>query len=438
MPGFDIKTVNNIDLERGSSSDGLLIKKVFGMVLLLAMELVFLNPSFDVFLGPLLTILFCYFYFVQKEKVFTVFAIVIANDALGTIFQGSVSFVYLLMVFMIYEMFSRSSIKTRILCISAAALTFVFYHVVTEVTIFRTGLFTAIYTLSIVQQFQASEKEEFIEKMATAVSLVVALISIHALITGGVEFAQMVGEEQRYGVLGVGIGDPNFSALILCAGISCSLNHPKYNFAVKLLLFAIIVGAIIVTLSITGIILLVLVLALSSFVNNKPHKSIIITVALVVTIVATFQYYVELPSEKRNPAVDSYIERVEEKIGFFEKGDISAATTNRSDITKEFVGYIKNDISWVKQWFGGNKITRGAIGVSHNSYIDFVLQFGFVGLIIILAYLFVRLKKIFCMKKDFVRKNILILKILYIVAIFTLSVYNGSTFAMMFNMLFLL
>lgn len=412
------------------------------LLLFLTTEIVFLNKSLQIICGPILAILFIYLYFVKKDTLLVTFFIVIANDALGTIFIGSMSFQYLLMAFVVFEIVQNQKIQLRLFSIMVLAVAMCLQPYLTQVMALRNVFFTVFYLLAIVYQYQKYDREIFMEKMATTVAIIVCLIALHTLITGGVVYKEVEDniysqQHQRRGVLGVGVGDPNFSCLLLCTGIACAFNNASFRWYVKLIIVAVTIAAMFVTLSTSGLLSLILVCILSMTVNRKITRGVRRVIIVCLLAIATFQIYLALPEVYHNADVDAYITRMEFKYNALLNNDLYAATTERSGIADRYMNYINNDQSILKQLFGGNSVIE--LGqAAHNTYISFIMQYGYLGTVGLIAYIVNRLLKTYFAPKDADRKLGFVLKALYIFFIVSLTIYHGSTFAMMFFVLFIL
>ena len=80
--------------ERGNKKIGL--NHILLIALLVCVFLAFLFDSLWVFLGPVMAVLCVYLYFTGFPELITAL-IIVANDAMGTVFMGSISFPYLLL-----------------------------------------------------------------------------------------------------------------------------------------------------------------------------------------------------------------------------------------------------------------------------------------------------------------------------------------------------
>lgn len=421
----------------GSKTDAIIYLTLFILI-----ESVFLNSSFQIVTGPILTVIFLYLYFCKKKSVLVTTFIIVANDALGTIFFGKISFQYLLLLFLAFELVTKSKIRVRYFILAIIAVIMAVQPYFTSVTAFKSVIYSVVYIWTLITQYQKYEKDEFIENLMFAGSIIVGLIALHAIISGGVVYieaqhTEYYQEYQRRGILGAGIGDPNFSSLLLCTGIVCTVNNHCMRWYEKSAIYAITTVAMSVTLSASGILAFVLVNLLSVVVNRKLSKGLRRLVLLLLIGVGIFQIYLSLPEACHIADIDAYIEKMEIKYNAFVNGDFYSATTGRLDLADKYLHYINQEQTLGRQLFGGNSVVELGIA-THNTYLSWILQFGYLGFIMLLLYACKRLLKIYLSEKNDIRRFSLIIKALYLFFIATLSVFDGSTFALMFFFLFVL
>ena len=419
----------------GSKSDTMIYFILFCMI-----EAVFLNSSLQIIVGPLLAFLFSYLYLFKKDTLLVTLFIMIANDSLGTVFWGKISFQYVLIVLVVCKVLSQKTIQLRTILLFLLATAMILQPYFTNVVPFKNTIITVFYVIALLLEYETKDKDAFFERMKVSISLIVGLISIHAILTGGVVFSEDIVnsntiEGMRRGILGVGIGDPNFSCLLLCTGIICVLNAQSFNRIFKVIIFAVCTGAMLVTLSTAGLIAYILVLLLNIVVQSGFSKIVKQLSIVVIVIVLVSQIYFSLPSQYRIEYIDTYVERMEMKADYLSEGDMASATTNRSDIAEQYWNYIMGEQSFLGKMFGGNSVLL-LRHVPHNTYIDFIVQFGFIGAIFLILFIIKRFIGTCFAPKDMNRKIQLILKVLYMVFIFSISVYSESTFALLFVFLF--
>ncbi|MBE6601948.1 MAG: hypothetical protein E7637_05520 [Ruminococcaceae bacterium] len=414
-------------------------------LLLICTEIVFLQYPMYRFMGPIIALLLGYLYFIKRETIFVTVFIILANTDLKAVLISSVSFQQLLFAFIAVDLVLQVKLSTMIKSFLCASLALVML-----LQLFLVGFmdmpsvfYTFLFAFALVLQFcqYRDRKEEMIEKLTFAIMIIVGLIALHTCITGGVTFQD---EENmsiiRRGTLGVGVGDANFSCLLLCTGVASAFNCRSVNRILCWIFAGLMISAMLVTLSTTGFIALIVVLLLSVFTNVKLEKKLRNAILVVLFILLLVQIYLLLPPEYRIKNLDAYIARMESKYLALVNDDYSTLTTGRSSNAEIYLGYIHRQ-SPLRILFGGNTLIPPSLhcGASHNTYIDFLLRFGYVGAAILLFFV-VRsfFRTLAGDKNSRYRKVSLCLKVLYLFFAFTLSIYNHATFAMMFFVFWIL
>lgn len=411
------------------------------VTMLLSVELVFLNRGLQIITGPILAAGFFYLYF-NGYRAFVTAIIIMANDALGCILLGKIDFSYLLsgMLFLSFLLgdrtirFRRSSgiafilmIVTLLLCVRDNFVSI------------KGAAVTILYVLSLCNCTD-DENSGFLYK---GVGIVVFLISIHACITGGVNFYEPeIGTNivvLRKGILGIGIGDPNYSSLVLNIGIACVMFDKDFKWYIKCVMVVIMISALTVTQSISGILGMLLVFAMYLVVRREsvPKKVRNLLLGFLFVLMVIF-IYLSLPMQYRSDTIEAYIERLSEKIYYLTIGNQSKFTTGRSRILEQNLNYIFNDQPVFGLLFGLNPLTgdyaRGY--VPHNTYIDILLQLGMIGFVIVFTFIIVRGIRDF--RNHEVSRLTIALKLLFLFYFMNLSIYDGSMFALAYLCLIIL
>lgn len=416
-------------------------------ILIICIEYVFLKFPYYTFLGPVMAGCFAYLYFVKKETVLVTFLIVVAHYELKAVLFSTISFPQLLFVFLIYEIITNKkwTVKPKWIVSIVLILIMTFVPWLLGSTKGTDVFYGLVYIFSIIAQFlkYENEKEYLVGKITLSVTTIVSLIAVHALITGGVEYTDVTDLTiARRGILAVGTGDPNFSCLLLCAGIVSAL-YCKYIYAwLRIILVILMAGAMIGTVSTTGVLGLAIIALVYSITSVKLSSKIRNIIIIVFGVIWLFQLYMALPAEYHSPGIDNYIIRMEEKYVAFVKGDYAEATTNRSNLSERYLDYINKEQSFVKTVFGGNPVVpksfRNGV-ISHVTYIDFLLQYGYFGTFLILLYALYKLKKAFDLPvTSQYRRYAISLKTVYLFFAFSISIYRESSFAMLLMALFIL
>lgn len=409
-------------------------------ILLVSIFCVFINSSLQVITGPVLAACFIYLY-CKGYQAFVTSVIIVANDSLGCIFMGNISFPYLLLGLILFSLLKEQfKIKIR-----RSQLIGAFIMLLTLVQLFSFHIISVkgiLYTVTfIIASGYNLKKDEDVELFFKGVAITVFLISLHTCITGGVEFYELNEysiEFLRKGILGVGIGDSNYSTLLLNIGIACALFDRNFKWYMKLGITFFELFAMTVTLSASGLIGLLLtlmgfVVVKRGSIPSKVWKSILLLLGMVLL----FNLYINLPSTMQNETINAYIDRMQDKLFLLQSGDISSFTTNRSSIADQKMDYFMNGQGVLKQLFGFNSLfADGSNALPHNTYIDLLLQIGLVGMILTLGHIVT--SSIRAWKDKNRNRRDLLLKLLMLYYFLNLSLYHGSLFSLAYLVLIIL
>lgn len=412
-------------------------KELVIVLLALAILAVFLNNKLSTVLGPLMAVAFTYLYLFGYPELVTAM-IIVANDDLGTIVGGSLSFPYLLLGLVVLRFLIIKNFQGAGVAYFAAALVLILQPFFVKSVNFRIAVysFTFISALLILPR-----NEESLQRLIRGIALTVVLIGIHAVITGGVEFyEQSKYSEQvlRKGILGVGIGDANFSCYLLLIGTLCIWYAKNVSRIWKIVCTCILLNAMTITLSVTGLLGLLLISLLAALLGKEKSKSLIAFFAIAITVVCLLQVYIELPASWHNETLDGYILRVEEKLFQAQAGNYEAATTERSYLANLYINYIFNQ-SFLPMLFGGNKVIAVGSAVAHNTYLTLMVQVGILGAGAIFVWAIWKLLQRYRQPVGTENRSlVLILKALSLFFGFSLSIFYGSTWALWWYFLIVL
>lgn len=430
-------TIASIDIERKEKTTVFFNKaQLTGGVIYVfwimtaAIMAVFIEGSLQIITGPILAVCFAYLYFNGYRSVVTAI-IVVANDALGCIFLGNVSFPYLLCAFLLVSVLQEKKMKIRLSQGIAGVIL-----IITLFTLYLhdiANMKQIFYTLTFViasSQCISDDKEELFFK---SIAITVFLISLHTCITGGVEFYELNEYSTaflRKGLLGVGIGDSNMSSLLLNIGIACTLFDKDFRWYVKTIMVIAAMSALAVTLSTSGILGLALVIVcyLLGKKGSMPRKiwNILIVVLAALIIITV---YMSLPEASHNPTIDAYIDRMVQKIDILKLGDFAEFTTNRSTIADVKLDYFWNEQGLSGLLLGGNSLYVGdGYSVPHNTYIDLLLQIGLIGTATALIYIIHSFHISWENRHE--KPLYVVLKMVFLYYYLNLSLYQGSLFSL--------
>lgn len=413
--------------------------------LAIIIELTFLQLVPQSISGLIMTGLMVYLYVLCDASLEVAVIIIVANDALGTMLFGKGSFQYLLVFLLLLTVIlnrrlltlnGKDAIVDLLVLFASFELYFVGFVSLKDV------LFTLLYYYAIVINKRYIENDElFINRLTFSFSVICVLISLHAAITGGVVYNEFDATKAYYirkGLLGVGIGDPNYSSILICIGLVSTVLNKRFHLLYKLIAVFILLKALTITLSTSGIIAITVAVILILLINNNiPKKIKYITVAFFVLLIV-ISFYNSFPDPVKIPSVDKYIERILSKVDALMSGNWNTLTSKRSSISDTYWKYIEKE-DLLHFLFGFNSLTCASDYVPHNTYIDFILQFGIIGSALYLYVLIKKFKNVIIEKSNLLyRKVVITLKVVFLLYMAALSIYQGSIFAIMMVILFVL
>ena len=401
----------------------------------------FLSKSIWTLTGPIMAALCAFLYFTGYAEAVTAL-IIVANDAMGTIIGGSVSFPYLLLILAVARLvlYKRSMTRGEAFLLVAS--------LVLQIELAAVGWIAArsvIYTISFVLAFLVlSRSSQTLTRFFRGALMAILLIALHVLLTGGVEFVEFEMTNSfesvtviRYGVLGVGTGDPNLSCFLLNIGLLCAWCDRSIGWVLKVALSAVFLAAMLVTVSLSGLLFMLLTLFLAILIDTRAKKSVVILLVVVAAGLGVVWIYLNTPA-MHHPAVDMYVARIESALTSLGRGDISEATSNRTSLFSYFLSYIFSQPAG-GLLFGGNSLVIGRNAVPHNTYVGYLLQVGVVGTLILVIRLIVQFIRAFRVPFGSEnRKLVILLKILCLSIGMTISFYEGSLNALWMCFVFLL
>lgn len=401
---------------------------------------VMMKPSFSIITGP---ILFCAMMLLfNKGKYYCVIPLVlIANDSLGTVLLGFGSFYWIIIGFVIFKMIINKRLRT-------IKVKYIFHFIiililtmglyVSTILNIRAVLLIMALSISTLTLFNDIRDDKYkVSQFFFHMAISIFLISANAVVFGGVVFNE---ESTRLGILGAGIGDPNLSSLIINMGIAILLTQSYRNWILRISMILTMIFAMLQTASITGLLVLLIIVTLYILVGFKMGKVVRnVLICLLISGVA-LQIYTSVPLIQKNENIQIYVLRVEDKLTALKNKDYDTVTTERSKISEENLKYFSQQ-STLNQLTGSkfNPNTGHRLTLTHNTYVDMLIRFGSIGAVIFAFFLFKHLVKAFMLyyieKKD---GEIFLLKVVLIFFSGALSIYSGNVFVLWYFILFIL
>lgn len=175
--------------------------------------------------------------------------------------------------------------------------------------------------------------------------------------------------------------DPNymgfFYTIAVFATISLKLFKPLVRWIVIIILYVTLLSSVSITAVVVNVLMWIVYLLVSQKINVKVGIASLVVVLLVIGL---YQYGLE---NRDAPVIGDLSYRIHEKLMDAESGDVSSATTGRTDLAKAHLEYYWELPLW-KQLLGGTPVNVGYIakdiyGMAHNEYVDMLLNIGIIG-----------------------------------------------------------
>lgn len=185
--------------------------------------------------------------------------------------------------------------------------------------------------------------------------------------------------------------DPNYFGFFINIAIFALLILDIFqNKKIKVILILFLYIGLLATLSITGFLCNILMLLLFFALSNRLKVKYI-----VYTLVAGCVLLLNLNSlaNANFPVISIVARRIKSQISIFPNKDLHSLTTERSSIWKEHLEiYLEQPI--IRILFGGNYLTDFGFdpkfdSVSHQAYIDMLLNFGLIGTLGMVLFLII-------------------------------------------------
>ena len=258
-------------------------------------------------------------------------------------------------------------------------------------------------------------------------------ILVNATVSLFTRSATIYESSDRMGLIGVSSNDPNIAAMFITIGVAIFMSSNLIKIWLKIIACVLLFFSLITTVSISGFVAAVLVVLIFAIIMNKNKKNI--SVLLVILLGALLAVYIfpmlGIMGEKNTAGetvnyLEYFQEKINEKAGSFLGEDIDNATSGRSELTHINMQYFAEQ-SGLRQLFGGNHVNPLGVNVSHNSFADILLRFGYIGLIIVFVIMCYSLLKCLQRTRDTRDCTVLLCKLLLIYWSLTLSLFEGSS-----------
>ncbi len=409
--------------------------------------LVIFDKSLGSITGPIFVVTMIFLQF--TEYFYVPFAVTsVTYGALGTMLGNSLGVYLLLLPLLALRLIiTKFSVKVRFtdFIITVIGL----FHIV-HLCFFEPGFYVPgynnqtkklIFMASLVLWFcyiRSLERENdgVINKMMIALAMSVAVNATASLITGNVSKFE---SNDRMGISGIGGNDPNIAAMFLCIAFAIVLSSKYLKIWMKVLIVCILMATLITTVSVSGLIgmLLVLFAFLFFMTKDKHNVTLLLLIILVALLVISLFPLLNISSEsesKPTEYLDYYQQKLTDKLGALQSENYTDTTSGRLYLSSINLEYFSGQ-SAVTQLFGGTSVNPLGNNVSHNSFVDILLQYGYFGLTAISLMVIYKFFSQWGLARKTGDCTLLMCKIVMLYWSFSLSLFDGNGICLWLAML---
>lgn len=377
------------------------------------------------------------------DKYYTIWPVtVIMNDALGTIIGGKGSFIWLLLIINVFGFLLRNRndrkyvVDKRFLLLCMIMLLWTSYEMIFQA---RESTDFIYKTLPFVISFFPIYKDIKIDNNLEVEDVLLHVsLSAFILICATVFWGKTSINESyivRQGLLGTGVGDPNYSANKIVLAITILLLTPKIKWKYKIPVIAICVYMLGMTVSVTGFIALavalLLTLTLEQSFSQKVTRVLLVFSALFVAL-----YFV---------VTSNILSTIPSLSGLYSRISILNGSTyvhgteggsGRVGLAIRYITAFFNEIPAVNMMLGGVSLPNDLVApyYSHNTYLDCLFRYGLIGTFFILFTIVKQIRTAILSKE----RVLIGAKIVVFLFSFSISIYSGDVAAIWFVLLLML
>ena len=298
-----------------------------------------------------------------------------------------------------------------------------------------------------------SERNQIYRDAIESVLYGVSFSIIYGLIVGNYMIEQRNGFiTKRFN----GTIDPNFTAFYINVALVINMfrdrdkRESKCNIIVNYVIYGILIIGLLLTKSITGITINIVSMIVFSLIKYKKNikriifnrKRFLLLISIFLVIITVFGYFV-IYKNYNNVHYDPYgnvvaNNRIADIIQSVKKMDINSLTSHKADDWHIYLNDIINS-SFDKIMFGHGMYPELLYSdyfsknvESHNTYIDFLRCYGFVGAIIIIIFIFKKTKRNLFLCNPLQNRTLKYARIIILIYAIELSIYTGRFFWFMF------
>ena len=231
--------------------------------------------------------------------------------------------------------------------------------------------------------------------------------------------------------------DPNYMGYFYTMAAFALVSLKLFRPTVRYVLLAIVYGIVITSLSMSALVVNILLWPVFLVVTrNIKLKAFVICILIIFAFLSLYRYGLNHPDVK---ILWQFSQRLEETIEDVLVGDISDATTGRTDLVAEHLNYYF-DQPFLRMIFGGSAVNTQFITyplqmLAHNEYVDLLLNVGLLGTLVLVGFTFYYLLesfKIYMEEKKSEQLCIFMIKCIWCAYCMTLTVFMDYRFMLPF------
>mgnify|MGYP003289267784 CR=1 FL=1 len=359
------------------------------------------------------------------------------NNLYGVVMGISVLRIYTILLLFSCILRLSSLMKINIKNLPPLIIYFMFLSLVMTQHNIKTAVFAFVDIICCVLIITQLKSDEKLKRFFTLFALVAFVAFLTGVIGGNtLEQIDMGGEDEVSRFMAT-FEDPNymgfFYTIAVFSVVTLKLFTPKTRVLIVIALYAMMLTS----LSITAIIINIITWLIYLVVTKRLGiKNFVLIIAVILLAYGLYSYGLE---NRDAPVIGDLVYRIDIKLGELQANNINAATTNRTDLSKEHFQYFLNS-SLTKMLLGGTSVNAFYIhpdlrAAAHNEYIDLLINVGLIGTFFMLGYLFlntIKYKSFYTRTKENRFLFLFIGKTIWILYAFTLTMFLDYRFTLFF------
>ena len=441
-----VKQLNNPQKGVGITLNNAFVKCVIAMYFVCQMLVLYNRSTFESITGPILAV--CVVILTFTDYYYIPFAIVLLTPhAIGTVIMGRISFYVfigaVLALRLVVIKFNIAFTLSNTLWLMLGLFNvlhlnlFMFEHVGSEKLTYM-----AIFTAWMVFLLADTRRDpELMDKFLLSFAIAIATNAAVSLVS---RTATKYVASDRLGIIGIGANDPNIAAMMLTLAVAIIIGSKYLKVWTKIVLVVIPMLSMITTVSVSGVIAIVILFLIFGIVMNKNSHNLSVFMFIILgalIVIYIFPMLGIMGEENAAGETTNYLEYYQDKIynrlGAFFDDDMDAASSGRTALMKKNMEFLSEQ-STIKQLFGGNHVNPLGINVSHNTFADIALRFGYVGLFGVIVMIIYSLVKCVQRLNESGNCTMLLCKAMMLYWSLTLSIFDGSVGVLWFSIVLML